>query len=98
MAWLGIIIFFIYMDTQDHAILLCLDPFYYYLLIPEERKNIWSELELNPGPLATQASALTTRPWLLGQESALMKTVNQIKTEEKTMYRKMSRWAAVWTY
>ena len=31
-------------------------------LIPEERKNIWSELEWNPGPLAlcTQAIALTT--------------------------------------
>ena len=31
-----------------------------------EKKNIWSELELNPGPLAPQATALTTRPWLLG--------------------------------
>ena len=28
-----------------------------------EKKNIWSELELNPGPLASQATALTTRPW-----------------------------------
>ena len=44
----------------------CLDPFYSYLLIPEEKKNIWSELELNPGPLASQATTLTTRPWLLG--------------------------------
>ena len=44
----------------------CLDQFNTYLLIPEERKNIWSELEPNPGPLASQATALTTRPWLLG--------------------------------
>ena len=31
-----------------------------------EKKNIWPELELNPGPLASQATALTTRPLLLG--------------------------------
>ena len=31
-------------------------------------KTIWSELESNPGPLASQATALTTRPWLLGQK------------------------------
>ena len=36
MAWLRI---FFYVDTQEHAILSCLDPFYSYLLIPEERKN-----------------------------------------------------------
>ena len=45
----------------------CLDPFYSYLLIPKENKIIWSELESNPGPLVEQATALTTRPWLLGQ-------------------------------
>ena len=38
-----------------------------YRLISEEEKNIWSELELNPGPLASQVTALTTRPWLLGR-------------------------------
>ena len=48
---------------------LFLDPFYSYLLTPEERKTIWSELESNPGPFASQATALTTRPWLLGQNS-----------------------------
>ena len=32
-----------------------------------EKKNIWFELELNPGPLASQATALATRPWHLGQ-------------------------------
>ena len=54
------------MDTQDHAIYRVWIHFYSYLLIPEERKNIWSELELNPGPLVSQATTLTTRPWLLG--------------------------------
>ena len=36
-------------------------------------ENIWSELESNPGPLASrpQATALTTRPWLLGQQEWL---------------------------
>ena len=68
MGWLGIIIFLL--DGYARAYnLSCLDPFYSYLLIPEEKNNIWSELESNPGPLAscTQATALTTRPWLLGR-------------------------------
>ena len=40
-----------------------------YLFLPEERrKTIWSELELNPGPLASRATARTTRPCLLGQK------------------------------
>ena len=45
----------------------CLDPFF---LPPytrgERRKTIWSELESNPGPLTSQATALTTTPSLLG--------------------------------
>ena len=48
--------FLIYMDTQDQANLSCLGPFYSYLLIPKVKKNIWSELESNPGPLASQAT------------------------------------------
>ena len=31
-----------------------------------EEKNIWSEPESNPGPLASQATTITTRPCLLG--------------------------------
>ena len=54
------------MDMQDHAILSCLDP------TPEEReeKPFWPELESNPGPLGSQVTTLTTRPWLLGQTVA----------------------------
>ena len=38
-----------------------------YLLIPEEKiKTIWSELESNPGPFASQATSLITKPCLLG--------------------------------
>ena len=33
------------------------------------KKNIWSELESNPGPLASQATALTTRSCLSLDES-----------------------------
>ena len=65
MGWLGIIIFYLHGYARS-CNLSCLDPFYSYLLIPEEKKNIWSELKSNPGPLASQATALTTRPWLLG--------------------------------
>ena len=32
-----------------------------------EKKPFWFELESNPGPLASQVTTLTTRPWLLGQ-------------------------------
>ena len=55
----------------------CLDPFFSCLLTSEEKKNIWFELELNPGPLASQATALTTSPWLLAslsQSSAIINT------------------------
>ena len=45
----------------------CLDPFNSYLR--GEKKNIWTELESNPGPPASQATTLTTRPWLLGHLS-----------------------------
>ena len=63
------ITFFIYMDTQDHAILSSLDPCFQPLMHLERWKTIWSELELNPGTLASQATALTTRPCLLGRET-----------------------------
>ena len=43
-------------------------------------KNIWSELELNPGPLASQATTLTTRPWLLGQAILGFKSFDFIRT------------------
>ena len=36
-----------------------------------EKKPFWSELESNPGPLASQATALATRPWLLGSGVAV---------------------------
>ena len=55
-----VIKFFIYMDTQDHSI------YRVWIHLPEEKKTIWSELELNPSPFASQATALTTRPLLLG--------------------------------
>ena len=67
MAWIGIIIILFYMDTQDHAIYHVWIHFIPTSLYPRRRKNIWSELKLNPGPLASQEIALTTRPWLLGQ-------------------------------
>ena len=54
------------MDTQDHAI--------YHVWIQifptsyaRGEKQFGLELESNPGPLASQATALTTRTLLLGQ-------------------------------
>ena len=44
--------------------------------MPEERrKTMWSELESNPDPLASQATTLTTRPCLLWQMLELNDTV-----------------------
>ena len=46
---------------QDHAIYHAWIHFF-----PKRgvKKNIWSELESNKGPLASQATALTTKPRL----------------------------------
>ena len=43
----------------------------YILFLPPftqgEKKDIWTVMESNLGLLVSQATALTTRPWLLGQ-------------------------------
>ena len=64
MVWLGINYF--YMDTLDHAIChawIQLFPTSY----ARGEKPFGLELESNPGPLASQATALTTRPCHFGQ-------------------------------
>ena len=58
--------FFFYMDTQYHAMYHVWILYIPTTLFPRREKTSWSELESNPGPLASQATALTTRPWLLG--------------------------------
>ena len=40
-------------------------------LYPRRAENNWSVLESNAGTLASQATALTTRPWLLGHVASL---------------------------
>ena len=64
MAWLGI--FFIYMDTQDQAIYRVWIHFIPTSFYPRREEKHLSEPEPNPGPLASQATALTARQWLLG--------------------------------
>ena len=62
MAWLGIGFFCV--DTLDHKICcvwIHITPTSLYL---RREEKIWPELELYPDPLASQATALTTRPWL----------------------------------
>ena len=66
MAWLGIN--YLYMDTLDRAIYhvwIHLFPTSY----ARGEKPFGLKLESNPGHLASQATALTTRPWLLGPAS-----------------------------
>ena len=64
MAWLRIIIISTWIRKIMQLIMsgsiLFLPPY------TQGEKTFWSELESNPGPLASQATALTTRPWLLG--------------------------------
>ena len=62
--WLGTV-FWIYMDMQGQATYWV----WIHLVLPpytqgERRKTIFSQLESNPGPLASQETALTTRPCL----------------------------------
>ena len=58
---------------QDHVIYHVWIHFIPTTLYPRREKTIWSELELNPGPLASQATTLTTRPWLLRQQNKYLK-------------------------
>ena len=52
---------FIDMDTQDHTICHIWIKLFFLPPMPEKRKTIWSELESNPGSLASQGTALTSR-------------------------------------
>ena len=65
MASLGIIINFIYLYLPDHEMYCVWIPLIPTPLYPRREKIIWSELESNPGPLASQSTSLTTRPFLL---------------------------------
>ena len=58
--------FIFYNDMQDHAICHVWIHFIPTSLYLRRENPIWSELESNPGPLASQATTLATRPWLLG--------------------------------
>ena len=55
------------MDTQNHAFYCAWIHFSFLHILEVRRKTIWSEPELNPGPLASPATSLTTRLWLLGR-------------------------------
>ena len=63
------------MDQQDHGIYHVWIHFIPPSLYPRREKTFCSELKLNPGPLASQATALTTRPWLLGQEISIFENL-----------------------
>ena len=57
---------FIYMELQHNAIFSVWNHFYPVCSYDWGEENKWKELGSNPRPFATQATALTTRPWLLG--------------------------------
>ena len=58
---------------------LCLVPSYH--LIQEERTNNSTWLGLNPGPLAPQAAAPTTGPWLLALLAVIRIEIQQSKSK-----------------
>ena len=45
---------------------------HFYHLIPEERQNLFVWAGIEPRSCSSQATALTTRPWLLGLEVGLL--------------------------
>lgn len=44
--------------------------------MPEKKKSLWSQLESNTDPLASQATALIARPCLLRRPKTLIKAKN----------------------
>ena len=66
MAWFGIIFLYLHGYTRSHNSS-CLDPFNLPTSYARGEEPFGLELESYPGPLASQAAALTTRPCLLGQ-------------------------------
>ena len=67
MAWLGIFLSFL-SDIRKITQFIMSGCIYFPTSYAQEEKNHLSELETNPGPLASKATALTTRPCLLGQQ------------------------------
>ena len=65
MAWLGTIFLYLHGYARSCNLLL-LDPFNLPSSYARGEKPFGLELESNPGPLASQATTLSTRPCLLG--------------------------------
>ena len=61
--------------------------------MPKKRKNIWSELETNPDPLASQATNLTTRLRLdhINSIEDAQKQHKQIKDKVKRKFNAMGQ-------
>ena len=80
MAWLGII-FIVILSTWLRKITQFIEFGSILLLLPytQREKNIWNELESNPSPLASRATALTSRPWLL----EINQTYNLLNIQEE---------------
>ena len=82
MARLGIFLCFYLHGCERSLNLSGLDPFILLPTMPKERKTIWSELKMNPDPLASQATALTNK-LCLGQIDSLEGAQKQDKRKDK---------------
>ena len=52
-------------------------------------------LESNPGPLASQATTLTTRPWLLGQTHPLVEYADALSADLASLLGHSTMGAAI---
>ena len=92
MARLGIIL--VYMDMQDNKIYCFWSHFYPTSLYLMRRRNtIWSLLELNPGPLASQLTALTSRPCLLGHNDGWINQADHFQRGWTLPFKPTSRFS-----
>ena len=85
---------FISMDMQDHAIYQVWSHFYpTSLYLMRRRKSIWSLLEWNPGPLASQLTALTSRPCLLGHNDGWINQADHFQRGWTLPFKPTSRFS-----
>ena len=86
MAWLRIILFSTWIRKNMQFIMsgsiLFLPPY-----TRGEKKTIWSELKSNPGPLASQATTLTTIPWFPGHDKILRSRLMGSPVCSKSQFR-----------
>ena len=56
------VMFYFYLSVQTTNYFILAGSQFFPFPEPKKRKDLWKELELNPGPLTLQATTVNTRP------------------------------------